>query len=171
VLVLGVVFLLGWIVLAQTRFGRHVHAVGGNDEAARLNGLDVDAIRLAVFAVSGALAAIAGILLTARLGTAQPVAGLGWELDAIAAVVVGGAFLSGGEGGAWATLSGVLLLGVVFNVINLEGTISSHWQSVLRGVFLLLLIAVRAPKSLRQHLAPDLTRPPATSVDTADGRS
>jgi ribose transport system permease protein len=140
VLALFVAFALGWLVLSHTRFGRRVHAVGGNEEAARLIGLDVRRITLAVYATSGLLAGIAGVLLTARLGTAQPVAGIGWELDAIAAVVVGGALLSGGQGGAWPTLSGVLLLGVVFNVINLEGTVSSYWQSVLRGFFLLALI-------------------------------
>jgi ribose transport system permease protein len=143
VIVLVVVFVLGWVVLMHTRFGRHVYAIGDNTEAARLMGLDVSRVTVAVYAASGALAGFAGVLLAARLGTAQPVAGLGWELDAIAAVVVGGALLSGGQGGAWPTLSGVLLLGMVFNVINLEGTISSYWQSVLRGVFLLVIIVVQ----------------------------
>lgn len=155
VLVAGVAFVLGWLVLARTRFGRHVYAVGGSEETARLLGLDVGRVKLGVYATSGLLAGVAGVLLTARLGTAQPVAGIGWELDAIAAVVVGGALLSGGQGGAWPTLSGVLLLGLVFNVINLEGTISSYWQSVLRGVFLLALIVAQSRLSVapRRRLA------------------
>jgi ribose transport system permease protein len=89
---------------------------------------------------SGALAGLAGALLASRLGAGQPVAGTGWELDAIAAVVVGGTLLSGGRGGAGATLTGVLLLGTILNVFNLEGTVSSWWQLVLRGAFLLAVI-------------------------------
>lgn len=143
VIVLVVAFVLGWLVLKHTRFGLHVYAVGDNAEAARLMGLDVNRVTVAVYALSGALAGFAGVMLAARLGTAQPVAGLGWELDAIAAVVVGGTLLSGGQGGAWPTLGGVLLLGMAFNVINLEGTISSYWQSVLRGVFLLAIIVIQ----------------------------
>ena len=130
----------GNLVLARTRFGQHVYAVGDNPEAARLMGLDVSRIRLAVYALSGALSGFAGALLASRLGAGQPVAGTGWELDAIASVVVGGSLLSGGQGSASSTWCGVLLIGVVLNVINLEGTISPYWQTVLRGAFLLAVI-------------------------------
>jgi ribose transport system permease protein len=87
---------------------------------------------------------VAGLVLAARLGAGQPVAGTGWELDAVAAVVVGGTLLTGGQGGAGATLVGVLLLGVIFNLFNLEGTISPWWQWVLRGAFLLCVVLVQA---------------------------
>jgi ribose transport system permease protein len=143
VVLLFVAYAAGWIVLARTRFGRHVYAVGDNADAARLMGLDVGAVRLRVYVQSGLLAGFAGALLASRLGAAQPVAGVGWELDAIASVVVGGSAIASGQGNAGATLSGVLLLGVLFNVINLEGTISPFWQSVMRGVFLLAVIVIQ----------------------------
>lgn len=143
IVLLAIAYAIGWFVLARTRFGRHVYAVGDNAEAARLMGLDVARVRLAVYSLSGALSGFAGALLASRLSAAQPVAGVGWELDAIASVVVGGALLSGGQGNAGSTLCGVLLVGVVFNVINLEGTISPYWQSVVRGVFLLVVIIVQ----------------------------
>jgi ribose/xylose/arabinose/galactoside ABC-type transport system permease subunit len=140
VLVLIFAFVVGALVLRHTRFGRHVYAVGDSEEAARLMGLDVGRVKLGVYVCSGALAGFAGALLASRLGAGQPTAGTGWELDAIAAVVVGGTLLAGGRGGAGATLSGVLLLGVLLNIFNLEGTVSSWWQLVLRGAFLLIVI-------------------------------
>ena len=143
VILLFACFALAWFVLAHTRFGRHVYAVGDSDDAARLMGLDVDRVRLGVYIVSGALAGFAGVLLAARLGTGQPVAGAGWELNAITAVVVGGTLLSGGHGNVLQTLVGVLLLGFILNVFNLEGTISSYWQWVLRGAFLLIVVVIQ----------------------------
>ncbi|MFL5604957.1 MAG: ABC transporter permease [Gemmatimonadaceae bacterium] len=136
-------YAIGWAALRYTRFGRYVFAIGDSEEAARLMGLPVDRIVMATYALSGALAGLAGVVLAARLGAGQPVAGTGWELDAIAAVVVGGTLLTGGQGGAGATLIGVLLLGVIFNLFNLEGTISPWWQWVMRGVFLLLVVVVQ----------------------------
>ncbi len=136
-------YLIGWTVLRYTRFGRYVYAIGDSEDAARLMGLPADRIVIATYALSGLLAGLAGIVLAARLGAGQPVAGTGWELDAIAAVVVGGTLLTGGQGGAGATIVGVLLLGVIFNLFNLEGTISPWWQWVLRGVFLLGVVVVQ----------------------------
>ncbi|UQA56156.1 ABC transporter permease [Polyangium aurulentum] len=144
VVILALGFALGWLVLNHTRFGRHVYAVGDNEEAARLMGLEVPSVTIGVYTVSGALAGLAGVLLASRLGAGQPVAGTGWELDAIAAVVVGGTLLTGGQGGAGSTLVGVLLLGVLFNLFNLEGTISPWWQWVLRGLFLLVVVVVQS---------------------------
>ncbi|MDQ3042876.1 MAG: ABC transporter permease, partial [Acidobacteriota bacterium] len=126
-----------------TRFGRNVFAVGDNDEAARLMGLNINRVTIAVYAISGALAGLAGVILASRLGTGQPVAGVGWELDAIAAVVIGGTLLTGGQGSVLSTLVGVLLLGVIFNLFNLEGQISPWWQLVLRGVILLFVVVVQ----------------------------
>jgi len=143
VVLLFAAFALAWFVLEHTRFGRHVFAVGDSDDAARLMGLDVERVRLGVYIVSGILAGFAGVMLAARLGTGQPVAGAGWELNAITAVVVGGTLLSGGHGNVMQTLVGVLLLGFILNVFNLEGTISSYWQWVLRGVFLLVVVVIQ----------------------------
>jgi len=143
VVILLIAFALGWLVLNHTRFGRHVFAVGDNEEAARLMGLNVGRVTLGVYALSGALAGLAGVILASRLGAGQPVAGVGWELDAIAAVVVGGTLLTGGQGSAISTLVGVLLLGVIFNIFNLEGQISPWWQLVLRGVILLAVVIVQ----------------------------
>jgi ribose transport system permease protein len=150
VLILVIAYGLGWLVLRHTRFGRHVYALGDNEEAARLMGLNVGRVTLGVYALSGALSGLGGVLLASRLGAGQPVAGTGWELDAIAAVVVGGTLLTGGQGGSGATLVGVLLLGIIFNVFNLEGTISSWWQWVLRGVFLLAVVVMQNSLSRRK---------------------
>ncbi|HLL11172.1 MAG TPA: ABC transporter permease, partial [Rubrivivax sp.] len=119
-----------------------------NEEAARLMGLNVTGHKAAVYVVSGALAGLAGVLLAAQ-GSGQPNEGLGWDLFAISAVVVGGTLLSGGVGSIAATMLGVLLLGLVFNLLNFENghgqiTLSSYWQSVLRGVFLLIVVLLQA---------------------------
>ena len=144
VVLLLLAYALGWTVLRYTGFGRHVYAVGDEEGAARLLGLKVDRVLIATYAASGALAGLAGVVLAARLGAGQPVAGMGWELDAIAAVVVGGTVLTGGQGGAGLTLTGVLLLGVILNLLNLEGTLSPWWQWVIRGAFLLAVVVVQA---------------------------
>ncbi|MGZ8376406.1 MAG: ABC transporter permease [Gemmatirosa sp.] len=144
VLLLALAFAVGWIVLCHRPFGRHVYAAGDDDAAARLLGLRVDRVLLGVYVLSAVLAGLAGIVLAGRLGAGQPVAGTGWELDAIAAVVVGGTVLTGGRGGAGLTLAGVLLLGLILNLLNLEGTISPWWQWVVRGVFLLGVVVVQS---------------------------
>lgn len=143
VLLLVVAYALGWVALRYTTLGRHVYAAGDDADAARLLGLEVDRVLIVTYVLSGALAGLAGVMLAARLGAGQPVAGTGWELDAIAAVVVGGTLLTGGQGGVGHTLVGVLLLGVILNLLNLEGTFSSWWQYVIRGVFLLAVVIVQ----------------------------
>jgi ribose transport system permease protein len=150
VIMMVLAFILGWLVLNYTRFGRHVYAVGDNEEAARLMGLNVGRVTLGVYALSGLLAGLAGVILASRLGAGQPVAGTGWELDAIASVVVGGTLLTGGQGGVGSTLVGVILLGVIFNLFNLEGSFSSWWQQVLRGIFLLAVVIVQNRLSARK---------------------
>ncbi|HYP52038.1 MAG TPA: ABC transporter permease, partial [Pyrinomonadaceae bacterium] len=150
VLVLAFAFVLGWLVLNYTRFGRHVYALGDNEEAARLMGLNVGRVTAGVYTLSGAMAGLAGVLLASRLGTGQPVAAVGWELDAIAAVVVGGTLLTGGQGGVGSTLVGILLLGLIFNLFNLEGWISPWWQLVLRGIILLAVVVVQNRLSARR---------------------
>jgi ribose transport system permease protein len=142
VVLLFAAFAVGWVVLKNTRFGRHVYSVGDNEEAARLMGLNVGRVTISVYALSGALAGLAGVIFASRLGTGQPTAGIGWELDAIAAVVIGGTLLTGGQGGVGPTLVGVLLLGVILNILTKED-ISSWWQLVLRGVILLAVVVVQ----------------------------
>lgn len=132
-------------VLRFTRFGRNVYAIGGNEDATHLMGIRVDRMKIAVYTLSGALSGFTGIVLAGRLGgAAQPVAGNMWELDAIAAVVIGGTLLVGGRGNVIGTFIGVMLLGIILNIINLQGTLDSWWQPVIRGTFLLLIVIVQA---------------------------
>ncbi|HWS56238.1 MAG TPA: ABC transporter permease, partial [Pyrinomonadaceae bacterium] len=142
VLLLALAFAAGWLVLNYTRFGRHVYSLGDNEEAARLMGLNVGRVTMGVYLLSGALAGLAGVLDASRLGSGRPVAGTGLELDAIAAVVVGGTLLTGGQGGVSSTLVGVLLLGVILNMLTQEN-VSPWWQLVLRGVILLAVVVVQ----------------------------
>jgi galactofuranose transport system permease protein len=140
---------LGWIALRSSRFGRHALAIGGSEEASRLMGLNVDRTLVCVYAVSGLLAGIAGAILAAQFGAGQPNEGVGWELFAISAVVLGGTRLTGGEGSIAMTIAGVALLGLVFNLLNFENglgyiSLSAYWQSVIRGLFLLLVIVLQA---------------------------
>jgi putative xylitol transport system permease protein len=135
VLVFAVVFLCSWFVLSRTRFGRYVYAVGGNPRAAKTSGIDVIRIRFVVYVICGALAGLAGMLLAARTGSALTQAGIGYELDAIAAVVIGGVSLSGGVGRVTGTLIGALIIGVMNNGLDLMG-IESYYQQVLKGVLI-----------------------------------
>ena len=137
-LALTLVFL---VVTKRTRFGRHVYAVGGNERAARLTGLNVSRIKLAVYTLAGALAGVAGLIVTARLDSAQPNAGLGYELDSIAAVVIGGTSLSGGRGSVGGTVLGCLIIGVLNNGLFLLN-VSPFWQQVIKGAVILLAVAL-----------------------------
>ncbi len=142
-LVMLLTFAAAGLVLTRTRFGRHVYAVGDDAEAARLLGLDADRVTVKVYALSAGLGGLAGALLAARVGVGQPTAGLGWELAAITAFVLGATSPGGRTAGAGSTLAGVLLLAVVFNAFNLEGSIPSYWQWVLRGAFLVAVVAAQ----------------------------
>lgn len=131
--------LLCWFILSRTVLGRSMYAIGGNLEAARLSGLPVRRILISVYALSGVFAAWAGIVMTARLSSAQPNTGMGYELDAIAAVVIGGASLAGGRGGAWGTFVGAILLAVIRNGLNLLN-VSSFWQQIVIGIVIALAV-------------------------------
>ena len=133
VFVTAAVYLVAHFVLSETKFGRYVYALGGNEEATRLSGVNVRLCKTAVYAVSGLTSAIAAVLLTARLNSAQPIAGIMYELDAIAAVVIGGTSLVGGEGGLGGTLIGALIMGVLRNGLNLLN-VSSFMQQVVIGL-------------------------------------
>ncbi|MFF7276821.1 substrate-binding domain-containing protein [Streptomyces griseorubiginosus] len=139
VLVMVVMGLLAAFVLGRTYIGRSMYAIGGNEEAARLSGLRVKKQKLAIYAFSGVFAAVAGVVLAARLSSAQPQAADGYELDAIAAVVIGGASLAGGTGKASGTLIGALILAVLRNGLNLLN-VSAFWQQVVIGVVIALAV-------------------------------
>jgi ribose transport system permease protein len=141
VITAAIVFAACWVTLTQTRFGRYVYAIGGNQTVTWLSGINVTGMKIAVYAVSGLLAALAGIILTARLENAQPTAGLGYELDAIAAAVVGGTSLAGGIGTMFGTLVGALIIGVLNNALNLMD-VSSYYQMIAKGAVILLAVLV-----------------------------
>ncbi len=126
-------------ILKFTRFGRSLYAVGGNREAARLSGLPVDRVRIIAFAISGAAAGFGGMMLASRTSVASPTAGEMYELNAIAACVIGGASLTGGEGGAFAAIAGALIMTVLQNFCNLQD-INVHWQQILVGALLVALV-------------------------------
>jgi ribose transport system permease protein len=129
------------VVVRKTRFGRYLYAVGGNERAARLTGLRVNRIKLAVYTLGGLLAAVAGLIVTSRLDSAQPNAGLGYELDSIAAVVIGGTSLSGGRGTILGSVLGCLIIGVLNNGLFLLD-VSPFWQQVVKGVVILVAVAI-----------------------------
>jgi ribose transport system permease protein len=134
VVVMLLVYVAAHVVLTRTTFGRYVYAIGGNEEATRLSGVAVRFHKTAVYAVSGMTSAVAAIVLTARLNSAQPIAGMMYELDAIAAAVIGGTSLMGGEGSLFGTLVGALIMGVLRNGLNLLGVSSFLQQIVIGGV-------------------------------------
>jgi ribose/xylose/arabinose/galactoside ABC-type transport system permease subunit len=135
----GFTFLLGYVLLTRTRVGEYILALGNNPVAARYAGIATDRYTTFVYAVAGLLAALAGMILVARLDSAQPTAGLGYEFDAIAAVVVGGTSFAGGEGGLGGTLLGVLVIAVLNNGLNLLN-VSSFYQPVVTGVVIALAL-------------------------------
>ena len=140
---MATVMALGIVLLHHTPFGFHVFAVGGSSKAARISGINVSRVKIVAFAISGFLSALAGILASSFIGNAQPVAGQGLELDALAATIIGGTPFTGGEGSLWGTLLGVALIGVLRNGLVLLG-IGPFWQQVVIGM--VLIISVVAPR-------------------------
>ncbi len=152
----GIAFLIGSFTLNFTGFGRHTLAVGGGEDASRLMGLPVERVKLIVYLISGALAGLAGVILASNYGAGQPTEGAGWELFAIASVVVGGTLLTGGVGSVMASLTGVLLLSLIFNILNFENglgviSLSAYWQSVIRGLFLLVVVMLQSRMAMRRN--------------------
>jgi len=141
VIVFAAVFLVSWIVLRFSVYGRWVYAVGGNPRSAKTSGINVDAVVFSVYVVMGALAGLAGPILAARTTTALPQAGLGYELDAIAAVVIGGTSLTGGVGSVANTLIGTLIIGVMNNGLDLMG-VSSYYQQIVKGAIIVLAVLI-----------------------------
>lgn len=135
------VVLAAHVMTRMTRMGRYIYAIGGNEEAARLSGIHIAGVKTKVYAIAGALAALGGLIVTARLDSAQPNAGTGYELDAIAAVVIGGTSLSGGRGSVAGTVMGAVIIGVLNNGLVLLN-VSPFWQQVVKGSVILLAVIV-----------------------------
>ena len=139
VIIMIVVFVVSAYILSNTKMGRYTYALGSNEEATKLSGLNTDKIKIWVYTISGILAAVAGIILTSRLYSAQPTAGNGYELDAIAAVVLGGTSLTGGKGKISGTIIGALIIGVLSNALNMLD-VSSYYQMMVKGVVILIAV-------------------------------
>ena len=141
ILIFILVFALCSIILSKTILGRYIYAIGGNEQAARASGINIDRVKLSVYSISGLLAGLAGILLASRITTGQPNAGAGFELDAIAAVVIGGTSTAGGRGTMTGTLIGVLLIGVINNGLDLLN-VTSYYQQVVMGIIIIGAVIV-----------------------------
>lgn len=149
VYIMILVFIVAYYILNHTRIGRYIYATGSNEEATMYSGIKTARVKRFVYAVSGMMAALAGILLTARLGSAQPTSGAGYELDAIAAVVLGGTSMAGGIGTIGGTAIGALIIGVLNNALNLM-KVSSYYQDVAKGIVILIAVLLdRKQKSSR----------------------
>ena len=139
--IIAVLFIAAYYLLNHFKIGRYIYAIGGNEEATRLSGIDTNKYKTLVYAFSGILAALAGILITSRLGSAQPTAGTGYELDAIAAVVLGGTSLAGGIGRITGTFLGVIIIGVLANALNLLD-VSSYYQLMIKAAVILAAVFI-----------------------------
>ncbi|MFC0329031.1 ABC transporter permease [Paenibacillus sepulcri] len=135
VLIFVLITVIMAIILYKTKFGRYVYAIGGNENAAKISGIRVGGIKIWVYVINGFLAGLAGILLASRISSGQPNSGMGYELDAIAAVVIGGTSLFGGRGSLLGTIVGVLIIGVINNGLNLMD-VSSYWQQIIKGLII-----------------------------------
>ena len=142
----AIAFAVLYFILHKTTFGRRVYAVGGNEGASRLSGINVDRVKIMVYSLTGMLAALSALILTSRLNSAQPTAGTSYELDAIAAVVLGGTSLTGGRGWIFGTLVGALIIGVLNNGLNLIG-VSSFFQQVVKGAVILIAVLIDRKKT------------------------
>ncbi|GAB4081987.1 ribose ABC transporter permease [Modestobacter muralis] len=147
VVIMVIVYAVLWFVLERTRFGRHVYAVGGNSEGARLAGINVKRVLMTVYMIGGATAGVAGVIFSARVLSAQPTAGSGYELDAIAAVVLGGTALAGGRGRILGTLIGAVIIGVLSNGLVLMN-VPFFYQLIIKGVVIILAIGLDSLKRL-----------------------
>lgn len=139
-------FAVLWVILHKTPFGRQTYAIGGNEKAAIISGIKVSRVKIAIYSLAGLLSALAGAILTSRLNSAQPTGGTSYELDAIAAVVLGGTSLSGGRGRIVGTLIGALIIGTLNNGLNLLG-VSSFYQLVVKGIVILIAVLIDRKKA------------------------
>lgn len=139
VIILIAVLLLGWFILNKTRFGRHVLAVGGNEQAARVSGINTKLVKITVYIMSGIFSAIAGMIISARVNAGSPTLGTGYENDAIAAAVIGGTSMMGGQGSMIGTIGGILIIGVMNNGLDLLN-VSSYYQQVAKGIIIIAAV-------------------------------
>jgi ribose transport system permease protein len=137
----AVIVLAAVVLTNKTKLGRHIYAIGGNETAAKLSGIKIKKVKLIVYSIAGALAGVGGIIVTSRLDSAQPNAGFGFELDSIAAVVIGGTSLSGGKGTILGTVQGALIIGILNNGLVLLN-VSPFWQQVIKGFVILLAVVI-----------------------------
>lgn len=145
-----VIFAICYYVLKYTKYGRYNFAVGGNLQAAKMMGIKTTQVRMTSYAISGFLAAVAALIMTSRLGSGQYSAGDGWEMDAIAATVIGGTLLSGGTGGVKGTIFGVFILGIMKQIFNLQGNLNTWWQNVATGVILLVVVIAQSRSTVKK---------------------
>ncbi len=136
-----IAYLILWILLTKTSYGRKIYAVGGNEKASFISGIKIDKVKILVYVISALMAVLSGLVLTSRLNSAQPTAGSAYEMDAIAAVVLGGVSMTGGSGSLTGTLIGILILGVLNNGLNLLG-VSSFYQQIVKGVVILIAVLI-----------------------------
>jgi len=141
VIITIILYMLVSLLLRYTKVGLYAYAIGGNEQAALFSGINVQRYKLVLYTLCGLLAGIAGIVLSARLDSAQPIVGEGFELDAVAAVVIGGTSLFGGEGTIWGTLIGALIMGIIRNLMNLM-EVSAFWQRIVIGIVIILAVFV-----------------------------
>lgn len=146
VIILAVVAILSHIMLTRTRFGRYIYAIGGNEQAALISGLNIGRIKIGVYAIAGLLSGLAGLVLSSRIGSGQPGLGLGYELDAIASAVIGGTSLSGGVGTIWGTIIGALIIGVLNNGLDLLN-VSAYWQTIVKGSIIVMAVIIDERKN------------------------
>ena len=166
ILIMAVVLVGNHWFLTRTRWGTYVYAVGGNAEAARLAGVSLAKIQILVYVLAGALSGLAGLILAARLSSAQPNTGVGFELDAIAAVVLGGTSLMGGEGTIWGTTVGAFIIGVLNNGFNLMN-VSPFYQLIAKGA--VIVLAVLVDQLIKAGTASGRRVSPASATAPADG--
>jgi inositol transport system permease protein len=146
VIIFGIVIVLMHLMLNFTRFGRHIYAIGGNEIAARVSGVNIGKTKLGIYAISGLMAGLGGIVITARTQSATPALGMGYELDAIAAAVIGGTSFAGGIGTVWGTVVGALIIGVMNNGLDLLN-VSPFYQQVVKGVIIIVAIIIDERKN------------------------
>lgn len=139
VIVMGLAFIILYVLLHMTTFGRKTYSVGGNEKAAYIAGINSQRVKIYIYSIAGVLSAVAGIILTSRLNSAQPTAGVAYEMDAIAAAVIGGTSMSGGSGRLIGTLIGALIIGTLNNGLNLLG-VSSFYQQIVQGIVILIAV-------------------------------
>ena len=149
VIIMFIVFIVLYVLLHKTAFGKSVYAIGGNEKAAYISGVKLNKVKIIIYSISGIMASISGLIITSRLSSAQPTAGVSYEMDAIAAVVLGGTSLSGGKGRILGTLIGALIIGVLNNGLNIIG-VSAFWQQVVKGVVILIAVLIDRFKVVKQ---------------------